>query len=112
MKRFLKKILIIALGTMVGGLITLGLVISLIVGIQKHTLKTPSVKLTEKTVLRIVLHGRLVEEMHQPLLQILDKDKPHEIDIVTIKNAIRSAQEDKYIAGIYLEVGELLAGWA
>lgn len=113
MKRFFKKILVIALGTMLGGIITMGLIIGLIVGIQKHTFKpTSPTKLNEKTILRIVLHGRLVEEMHQPLLQIWDKDKPNEIDIVTIKNAIRTAQTDNYIAGIYLEVGELLAGWA
>ncbi|MHB9147221.1 MAG: signal peptide peptidase SppA [Candidatus Amoebophilus sp.] len=113
MKRFLKKILIIALGTMVGGFITIALIISLIIGIQKHTLKpTVSSRLTDKTILRIVLHGRLVEEIHQPLLQVLTKEEPHEIDILTIKNAIRSAQEDRYISGIYLEVGELVAGWA
>jgi protease-4 len=112
MKRFFKKILVIALGTMLGGLITIGLITSLIVVIQKHTFKPTPVKLTEKTVLRIVLHGQLVEEVHQPLLQIWDKDKPHEIDIITIKNAIRAAQTDECVAGIYLEVGELLAGWA
>jgi protease-4 len=114
MRKFLKKILIIALGTMVGGLITIGLIISLIIGIQKCAFKPiSSAKLTEKTVLRIVLHGRLVEEMHQPLLQMYDKNQPREIDVVTIKNAIRTAQIDERIAGIYLEMGELLTtGWA
>ncbi|OJW71801.1 MAG: signal peptide peptidase SppA [Candidatus Amoebophilus sp. 36-38] len=111
MKRFFKKIFIIALGTILGGVITVGIALGVVLLIEQQRSNISS-KLTPKTILRISLHGQLVEEMPVPFLDILGKSRAHEIDLLAVKKAIQMAQADDRIAGIYLELGQILSGWA
>jgi len=113
MKKFLKQIIVIALGTMLGAGISVGLVIGTFVVISKHAYQaTVPSHLSPDTVLRLTLHGQLVDSVSAPLLPIFDKDKPHELDLIAIKKAICAAQKNEHIKGMYLDVEGLSGGWA
>lgn len=113
MKKFLKKIITIALGTMLGAGISVGLVIGTFVVISKNAYQaTVPSHLSHDTVLRLTLHGQLVESVFTPLLPIFNKDKPHELDLIAIRKAIHAAQKDEHIKGMYLDVEGLSGGWA
>ncbi|MEO1219104.1 MAG: signal peptide peptidase SppA [Bacteroidota bacterium] len=104
MKKFFRQVLVTALSM----LLTFAAISALLTGILLFTVKSSPAKLTKPTVLHIKLAGNLVEYVHSP--RPGDQDF---IDLVTLKKAIRDAQEDRHIRGIYLEVGyQLSAGWS
>jgi protease-4 len=113
MKKFIKRILFIAFGTILGAGIIAGVSIGTLVVISKRAYqsKVPS-RLSPNTVLRLSLHGQLVETITTPLLPVLDQEKPHELDMLVIRQAIQAAQHDTHIKGIYMDVEGLSGGWA
>lgn len=113
MKRFFKQIFTIALGTILGGVLTLLLMVGVIILIQKYKFSSDaSSKIIPKTVLRIHLHGQLVEQTNRPFIDVLGTDRLHEVNLVALKKIIREARNDDRISGIYLEVSEFFSGWA
>lgn len=98
---------------MLGAGISLGLVIGIFIVVSRHAYQpTIPARLTHDTVLRLTLHGELVEPVVTPLLPIFDKEKPHELDSTAIRKAIHTAQKDEHIKGIYVDVEGLAGGWA
>lgn len=108
MRRFLRQVLATALGLLVAFVLFIGLM----VGIVLISVKPSQPKLHEQTVLHIALRGSVVEYVPRSPLQALKKGKKDLIDLVVLKKAISAAQQDQRIQGIYLEVGQLAAGWA
>eukprot|EP01132_Coremiostelium_polycephalum_P001046 gene1046-1328_t len=111
MKRFLKQLTVIALGTLIGGCILFVLLLGLIIGIPQYALKTKKDKITDHSVLKVQLNGKLVETVEQPLLSFFSNERSKEISLLTLKDSIQKAKSDDKIAGIYVEIGELIAGW-
>lgn len=113
MKKLFKQIIIIAIGTIFGAGMVLGLGIGTFVIISKRAYQaTVPSRLLQDTILRLNLHGKLVDSVAAPLLPILDKEKPNELDLIAINKAIDTAQQDEHIKGIYLDVGGLSGDWA
>lgn len=80
---------------------------ALITGIVLFAIRSSPAQLTKPTVLHIKLAGNIVEYAYSP--RPGDQDT---MDLVTLKRAIRDAQADTHIRGIYLEVGhQLSTGW-
>lgn len=107
-QRFLRQVLATVLGCFVAFILLVSLVIGLVFF---STQQSPS-KLSKKTVLHIALQGKVVEHISRSKLEILREGDKNLIDLVVLKKAIRSAQEDACISGIYLELGQLQGGWA
>ena len=114
MKRFFRKIFIIALGTIVGGVVVLIGSLGALWSFQKYKSHTAvSATIKPKSILRIDLHGQLIEDRPQPLLsRLTSSNTPRILDILKIKKAVLEAKKDSHIEGIYIEVGELLTGWS
>ena len=104
MKRFLQQVLIVILGVFTS--------LALLIGILLLLLQPSKPKLTDKTVLHIALRGSVVEHVTDTFTELLQGRGNEEISLLTLKKAIKHAQEDKNIQGIYLEAATLQAGWA
>ena len=105
MKRFLRQVLVSALGVLVAGVLFLGIIIG--AGILFFEIKSSPPKLQAKSILHIPLRGQVVA--HLPTFEKANKDF---IDLLVLQKAIKDAQQDSHIQGMYLEVGDLVAGWA
>lgn len=81
---------------------------TLLVGISLLLFKPEQPKITDKTVLKIVLRGKVVERVPSTLL----REQTPTIDLTALRDAIKQAKTDRNIRGIYLEVDALEAGWA
>ncbi|MCU0318149.1 MAG: signal peptide peptidase SppA [Amoebophilaceae bacterium] len=104
-KRIVKQVLIVVVGVFTS--------LSLCLGIGLLLLQPSKPKITDKTVLHVVLHGKVVEHAPNTLIQFLTgREREQVIDLLVLREAIKRAQEDKHIRGIYLEVDALKAGWA
>ncbi len=84
----------------------------LFLGMGLFLLQPSKPKITDKTVLHIALRGKVVEYIPDTLKQFFQGEQEKVIDLMALKDAIRHAQEDKNIRGIYLEVDALRVGWA
>lgn len=104
MKRFLKQVFIVVLGIFISLVLLVGGIVFL--------LRPSKPQLTSKTVLRIALHGKVVERANDTWEQLFQANQEEVIDLSVLKEAIKQAQGDKKIKGIYLEAGMLRAGWA
>lgn len=104
MKHFLKQIFAIVLGIFAS--------LALLVSVVSFFLQPSKPKLTSKTVLRIALQGNVVERANDTLTQFIQGGQDEVVDLLAFKGAIKQAQKDKRIQGIYLEAGALRAGWA
>lgn len=102
-KRIFKKVLIVVVGIFTS--------LFLLVGIGLLLLQPSKPKITDKTVLHIALLGKVVEAAPDRLMQLV-RGQEQVIDLSTLKDAIKYAQEDSNIQGIYLEANVLRAGWA
>ena len=103
-RQFFKQVLVVVVAIFVS--------LFLFVGISALSLQPSSPKITSKTVLRITLHGKVVERPPSEFSQLLAGQQEREIDFFALKKAIQEAQADKNIQGIYLASEDLQAGWA
>ncbi|MEM9416811.1 MAG: signal peptide peptidase SppA [Bacteroidota bacterium] len=108
MKRFLKQVLVVVFGIFTSLVLLVGILLLLL----PPLLKPSKPKLKPKTVLRIALHGSVVERDTDTFAQLIQGNQEEILDLIALKEAIKQAQADKHIRGIYLEVGALRAGWA
>lgn len=108
MKRFFQQVLATTLGFFIAFALFIGLALSGIVWFSGHRAPT---KLSGPAVLRIELGGELVEYAPKAPLSALYAQE-QVIDLVALKAAIKHAQQDPHIKGIYLSVKPLVAGWA
>jgi protease-4 len=108
MKRFFKQVFITALGFLLSVVLLVGIILGIILFKTKPT--TP--KVHSNSILRIALHGTVAEHSPKSPLQAVLMGNKDLIDLVVLKKAIQAAQKDPHIQGIYLEVGNLVAGWA
>lgn len=104
MKRFLKQVLIVVIGIFTS-LVLLG-------GVVVVLLQPSELKVVDKTVLHIALRGQAVEHNPDTFTQFFQGNQEETIDLVALKSAIKHAQKDKNIAGIYLEADDFRVGWA
>ena len=104
MQHFFKQILIVVIGILTS--------LALLVGILLLLLQPSKPKLADKTVLHIALCGSVVERVPDTLMQLFKGNQEKVIDLLALKGAIKHAQKDKNIQGIYLEADVLNAGWA
>jgi len=95
-------------------LVVLGIFTSLVlfVGMFLLLLQPSKPEITDKAVLHITLRGRVVERTPDTLTQSFQKGKEKMIALITLKEAIKRAQTDKNIRGIYLEADSFRTGWA
>lgn len=105
-KHIFKQVLIVVISIFISLFISIALLIG--VGLSLSQLGKPEI--TNKTVLRVVLRGRVVER--PPTIPMEFAKREQEIDLITLKRAIKQALEDKNIQGIYLEAHDLSIGWA
>ncbi len=103
MKRFFQQVLIVVLGIFTS--------LALLVGILLLLLQPSKPKLTDKTVLYIALRGSVVEHATDTF-RLFKAGQEEVLDLLALKEAIKHAQEDTKIQGIYLEADALKAGWA
>jgi len=103
-KQILKQVLIVVVSIFTS--------LVLFVGIGLLLLQPRKPKITDKTVLHIALRGKVVERTPETFQQLLQGEQDQVIDLMVLKDAIKHAQEDKNIQGIYLEANTLRAGWA
>lgn len=104
-KRIVKQVIIVVIGIFTS--------LALCLGIFLLLLQPSKPRITDKAVLRIVLHGKVVEHAPNTLIQLLTgSEREQVIDLLVLREAIKRAQEDRNIRGIYLEVDALKAGWA
>jgi protease IV len=103
-KRILKQVLIVVIGVFTS--------MALFVVLLLLLLQPSKPSITDKTVLHIALRGRVVEHAPDTLMQLFQKEQEQIIDLLALKDAIKHAQEDSNIRGIYLEANALKAGWA
>ena len=104
MKRFFQQVLIVVVGIFAS--------LVFLTGVLLLFARPSQLRLADATVLRIALHGRVVEQGPAALMSFLNEDQGEVIDLLALKGAIKHAEEDKKIEGIYLEAGALTAGWA
>ena len=104
MKRFFQQVLIVVVGIFAS--------LVFLTGVLLLFARPSQPRLADATVLRIALHGRVVEQGPAALMSFLNEDQGEVIDLLALKGAIKHAEEDKKIEGIYLEAGALTAGWA
>ncbi|MEL6358531.1 MAG: signal peptide peptidase SppA [Bacteroidota bacterium] len=60
----------------------------------------------------MALQGNVVERINDSWGRLIQDDQEAAVDLLALKEAIKHAQKDKNIQGIYLEIGRLRAGWA
>jgi len=71
------------------------------------------IKIGDKTILKISLQGKFIEEPgFSSALRVLRSSVSKQINIWELIDAIKRAQNDPNIKGIYLECGSITAGWA
>jgi protease IV len=104
MKSIFKQVLIVVAGIFASLVIFLAISLSL--------LQPRKPKITDKTVLHIVLRGEVVEHVPDTLRKFFQGEEEKVIDLIALKDTIEYAQKDKNIQGIYLEVNALKVGWA
>lgn len=104
MQQFVKQVLIVVVG------IFTSMVLFAVIGVV--LLQPGKPRITDKTVLHIALRGKVVERSPDALMQLFKGEQEQVIDLLALKDAIKHAQEDKNIQGIYLEANVLKAGWA
>jgi len=111
MKNFLKHITT-ALGITLGFFLFVGIIIAtLAISFQKSRKHTMSLK--PKTILRIRLKGNVEENCAPPILPYLASGaQPKAIDCLELKKILEQAAQDGHIAGIYLDMGAVVAGWS
>ncbi|MHA7877954.1 MAG: signal peptide peptidase SppA [Bacteroidota bacterium] len=107
-KQILRQVLIVVISIF----ISLFISILLIIGVGASLAQLSKPKITDKTVLHIVLRGKVVEHSPITLRQLMQRERDEEVDLIALKCAIKNAQKDKNIRGIYLEAHDLSAGWA
>jgi protease-4 len=117
MKNLLKKIIAIFLAAL-GAVVRILLIIILLAGVAwglyrcySLVYKPTSPKLAPNTVLTISLEGQLEEKVLRYLLPFRNKKAKQAIDLLVIKKVLAQAQMDDRIAGLYLKIGNLSAGW-
>jgi protease IV len=103
-QQFVKQVLIVVVG------IFISMVLFVVIGLL--LLQPGKPRITDKTVLHIALRGKVVERSPDTLIQLVKGEQEQVIDLLALKDAIRHAQEDSNIQGIYLEANALKAGWA
>jgi protease IV len=104
-RRILKQVLIVVIGIVASMVLCLGMGLLL--------LQPSKPRITDKTVLHIALHGKVVERSPDTLVQFFTgREREQIIDLLVLEEAINRAQKDKNIQGIYLEANALQAGWA
>lgn len=108
MQRFFSQVVATVLGFLIAFILFMGFVIGIVV----LSTKPSPPKLYEQTILHIALRGKVVEHTPRAPLQALQSGQKDLIDLIVLKEALKRAQEDVRISGIYLEVGALVAGWA
>jgi len=108
MKQIFKQVLIVVAGLF----ISLSLFIGMGIGVGLFLLQPSKPKITDKTVLHIALRGKVVEHIPDTFNRFFQGKQDMVIDLMVLKDAIRHAQADKNIQGIYLEADALKAGWA
>ena len=104
MKRFFSQVFVVVLGMLAS--------LTLLVGLAIWLLQPGQPSLTSQTVLHLALKGRVIEQPRHTWGQLLQGDQETVIDLLALKTAIKQAQSDPQIQGIYLELGSLRAGWA
>lgn len=117
MKNFIKQFLTSALGAMfgitvmlVGLLIVVPIVAALIVGGKNNRIEP----IQSNSILHLNLNGPIVER-HKPIdfdfsRSLFAEEKS--LGLYETTKAIHLAQTDKRIAGIYIHIGDMQAGWA
>ena len=103
-KKIFKQVLLVVLGIFTS--------LVLFVGIFLLLLQPSKPEITDKAVLHITLRGRVVERTPDTLTQSFQRGKEKIIALITLKEAIKRAQTDKNIRGIYLEADSFRTGWA
>ncbi len=69
-------------------------------------------RITDPSVLKLPLRGRVVEKEPKTPLTLAAQNQELTLDLVAFKSVIKEAQADKRIRGLYLEADALQAGWA
>ncbi len=108
MRNFFRQVLAVVLGIFASLVFLIGIVFLLI----QLCLHPNQPKLADKTVLRIALRGEVVERATHTPEELLSGNHEEVMELLTLKEAINCAQREKNIKGIYLEAGNLKAGWA
>ena len=109
MKRFLKQALAATLGFFIALVVLVALSLSIV---NWFSGQPKPAKLSGPAVLCIELAGQLVEYNPKAASPAWIAESNQPIDLVALKAAIKDAQTDPHIKGIYLSVGQLAAGWA
>ena len=103
MSHIFKQVLVVVIGVFVS--------VALFIGMGLSLWQPSKPKITDKTVLRIALRGKVVEHVPSVLKQRFRGEQGQTVNLITLKDAIKRAQEDKNIHGIHLQADALRAGW-
>ena len=109
MKRFFKQVLAATLGFFIALVVLVALSLSIVIWFSSQP---KPAKLSSPAVLCIDLAGQLVEYNPKAAPPAWIVERNRSLDLVGLKAAIKNAQTDRHIKGIYLSVGQLAAGWA
>lgn len=115
MKQFLKKMFATAIGMFFGTVLSFLILPILIIAIFKamHGGVEP---IEDKSVLHLFLHGRLVEKARPLDFDLFSRmplsEDERGIGLYELTTALNLAKKDPRIQGVFLELGDLDAGWA
>lgn len=112
MKNFFKMTFACVLGVFIAGILLFWLFISSIIGLATFS-TTSTYSPQANTVLQIKLEGILSERAKDNPLNLISSDEyPHNIGLDEILKSIRIAKDDSHVIGIYLDISNLMSGYA
>ncbi len=115
MKQFIKNVFATAIGLFLGSCL-LFLIMPVVIALALKVAQGGGEAVEDKSILRLKLHGRLVEKAHPLNLDIFSRSFFSKDDrgagLYELIRALSLAKNDSRIKGLYLELGDLQAGWA
>lgn len=112
MKRFFLTLLASTLGVFIAAGLLLFIGIGMLVSVAVSTTKQTTYQPKANTIYKLDLRGTLVEQAQDNPLELLFGDGEKQLGVSDVVKAIRNARLNPDIAGIYLNAGNLSAGFA
>ena len=112
MKRFFLTLLASTLGVFIAAGILLFIGIGMLMSIAMSSTKQTVYEPKANTIYKLDLQGSLVEQAQDNPLELLFGNAEKQLGVSDVIKAIRNARMNPNIAGIYLDAGNLSAGFA
>ncbi len=115
MKQFIKNVFATAIGLFLGSCLLL-LIMPVVIAVIVKMAQGGGEPIEDKSIFRLKLHGRLVEKSHPLDFDVFSRsffsDEDRGSGLYELTQALALAKKDPRIKGLYLELGDLQAGWA